>query len=219
MLRTTIAGVALVFGYANAATAKDTTIALDLSGSNPLIESEEYATVTADYVRRYLSQREIGDYVRLTTFGGSDLADNLKTITIRITRRTPAEDVAEGIASLIANISEAGFNPQQSTNIVGFLELNEFNCEAGETVLIITDGLESSEFAPDANEFLTGKVSLEPFSNGYLDGCHVVMVGLGQTAEGQWPVTAIRNVRRIWNDYFEQSGASFDVVVNPNNAR
>lgn len=182
------------------------TLGIDYSGSNPVLSDVEFAEAAAAHVHPLIAALELGDVVRIRTFGARG-SENLRAATIQINRTNRPQRVADEVAAMIAALPQAGVPPQDSTNIIAFLEFGDFACPSGEQVVLITDGLESSAYIA-AKELMEGKALPAPDA-GLLAGCQVTFYGLGV---GQPPQVA-KSLRAQWRAWFDGAGATFKPVV------
>lgn len=194
------------------AQAKTLTIGIDLSSSNPVVGDAAFARSAAAYAQTQVAALQPGDVVEVRTFGDRSLA-NVKAERVQISRRAKADKVAAKIARFIAGLPASNPAVQGSTNIVAFLEFGQFDCASGGTVLLLTDGIESSEYV-DANRFLAGKPLPKPEKN-FLSGCAVTMVGLGQALVGELTPQQTKHVRTAWQTWMKAAGARFESIINP----
>tara|TARA_R110002073_G_scaffold118562_1_gene257720 strand:- start:853 stop:1497 length:645 start_codon:yes stop_codon:yes gene_type:complete len=192
------------------ADAKTLTIALDKSGSNPLLVDPHFAASAADYASELIMPLEEGDVVRLVSFGARDRADNMLNKIIKLKRSLRAGKVADAVKSYINGLPQGEPVAQSSTNIVSFLELDgNFDCKSGSTVLLLTDGVEASEYVSPQG-FVEGKSHLpKPDPELSLKGCTVIFYGLGAGTEG----SAAKFMRNEWSAYVGATGGEFTAVT------
>jgi hypothetical protein len=193
--------------------AKTLTVALDVSGSNPLVSDARYAQIAAGYVRDKVSALQPGDVVSLHTLADRSLA-NFPSERIEITRRNRADKVAARIAQFMATMPTRHFEGQESTNIMGFFAFGQFDCTQGGEILLVTDGIESS---PDmkAERLLAGKPLPKPDKN-LLSGCTVTMFGVGQaSAGGQLSPVEVKHIRAAWTSWMTVAGAHYNAIIDP----
>lgn len=190
-------------------------IAADVSASNPIVASKVYAGIIAQNITAQIAALNYGDYVDFRTFGHLEL-DNLPRIKLRLTKKNRPAAIAKIIARSITTIPEGRIAPQSATEIISQLEWGEYNCAAGDIIILATDGIEASSLVPNPNKLLNGEVGLpEPMTKGYLSGCTVVMLGVGKTKTGSWPSTGVRNLVKVWTTYLNAAGAEFKILPNP----
>jgi hypothetical protein len=188
--------------------AKTLTIALDKSGSNPLLTDVNFAASAAQYAETLILRLREGDTVRIRSFGARDTPSNLLSQDIPLTRHRRSQHVAAAVKRYIATLPSMQGQSQSSTNIVAFLEFDTgFDCVSGGTVLALTDGLEASEYiSPD--DFKSGKAGL-PKPDVDLAGCEIVFYGLGSGLKPK----AVKHIRNGWRAYFKDAGAQFSPVT------
>ncbi|MBL1419277.1 MAG: VWA domain-containing protein [Alphaproteobacteria bacterium] len=193
--------------------AKTLHIAIDVSASNPMISSVPFAKIISKRVSKQILALPLGDYVSLRTFGHLKL-DNLQQFDVKLTRKAKPEKVAKAVSKFMNSIPKGGVEPQQSTEIIAQLEWGEYDCSAGDTILLITDGIEASSLV-NPNKLLEGKAKLPLPDVEYLKGCNVQMIGIGKSTNGSWPSVNVKNLLREWKSYMKASGANFKAIPNP----
>lgn len=199
---------ALLCGIIATAQAKTVTVAIDLSGSNPLLSHQNFAHGAAQYVHQEVEQLKEGDEVAIRSFGARGNTRNLLSQRYVITRRLRASQLAEAFASHIRGLPSSAESGQASTNLIAWLELTGgLACERGGRVIVITDGLESSTVV-DGKSLLSGKAKL-PAPEVNLQGCNVTFYGLG----AGWEYGAVRHLRSEWKSWFEKAGAEFSAFA------
>ena len=187
--------------------AKTLTIALDLSGSNPLLIDKTFNQGAVYYVSEAISALKQGDEVNIQTFG--DLRDptNFKQFMLPIKRHN-AKKVARQVAGFIASLPNQQ-KAQGSTNLIAWFGRNQFGCSNESDIIVLTDGIEASEYV-DPNKLLNGTQAL-PKPNEFvaLSGCRVTFYGLGVGRRDK----EVLALRRAWQAYFTQAGATFTAVI------
>ncbi len=192
------------------ANSKTLTIGIDLSGSSPVTTIEAFAARSAQKVSEKIRALQFGDWLKIKTFGELG-ASNLERLEIRIDRRNRQKKIAESVRALIEAIPRQQLTAQPSTNLVSWLEFQDFDCASGSEVILLTDGIESSEYVT-ATKFVNGGPLPAP-APGLLAGCEVTMIGIGQTAEGSLFAKEIKHVRSEWNGWMKIAGAKFTAVI------
>jgi hypothetical protein len=192
-------------------------IGLDLSRSNPLIDSQNYASAMGDYVADYIKDLPLASVVMLRTFGTYDARDNNLRIDRSISSLRDEKPAAVGalMRQIVSNIPkmvhEGRLESQASTNIVAFLEdmSDVVDCRKMDArVLLISDGIEDSEYArlEHVNEHLP-KPSYELFR-----GCsQMEIVGLGQ---GQRSPAVTEHLKDEWERWAKAAGFHSFVGLN-----
>ncbi len=212
---TGLAFFAMSLSNAFAAEYKTLHIAVDVSGSNPIVTSKAYSAIIAKRIAQQIMELGIGDSVSFRTFGHLDL-DNLQQYDVRLTRRARPVAVAKRIAQFIISIPDGRIAPQGSTEIIAHLEWSEYNCAAGDMIILATDGIETGSQVPNPDKLLSGKIGLpKPMTEGYLSGCTVTILGIGKTATGSWPSVNVKYLIGAWQQYLKTSGAQFKILPNP----
>jgi hypothetical protein len=201
---TVLAAAILSVVLTTSATAKTLTIALDKSGSNPLLVDPNFAASAAGYVAAKVQALEDGDVVRLRSFGSRQAPQNLLNQSFVISRRLKARQLAEALKNFINDLPNHKSDAQPSTNIVALLEFdNGLDCANGGEVLLLTDGLEASEYM-DPKAFLAGQKHL-PKPDVGLTGCDVTFYGLGAGL----PAPAAKFIRHEWAGFIKTAGGAF----------
>lgn len=200
---------ALIFALATTgAHAETITIAIDKSGSNPLLTDKYFAAAAAGYAGKLIGGLKDGDVVRLKSFGARSNASNMLDQRFVISRRLRANVLAESIQNYIRALPGKNDEAQRATNIVALLEFdNSFSCESDSKVLLLTDGLEASSVI-DPMAFLEGKASL-PKPDVDLAGCEVIFYGLGAGL----PNSSVKHIRGEWQSYVTAAGATYTAII------
>lgn len=187
----------------------------DASISNPLVANQDYADAVAEALRAHIRQNmTYGDRITLQSFGDGT-PRHLKAKRLIITRREQPEKAAAKVAGELKSYPKKGIK-DTSTNIMGFVENNRFECSApGSMVMILSDGIESSQDFDD-KDLLAGKKLPPPYGQT-LKGCAVVMIGIGRRSDGsRLPRNQIHHLKTIWTDWLKRAGASsVELRVNP----
>ena len=200
-----ICAATLCTAVVNHASAKTLSIRIDKSNSNPLMAQPEFAIGAANYVAQRILTLKAEDKVSLSSFGARSNASNLLENTYVLDRKLRAKELASAIAEYIKTIPSDIEKGQRATNIVSLLEFgNGFDCANAGEVIVITDGIEASDYI-EADELISGKKSL-PGADVDLSGCSVFFYGLGAGLSGK----DVKSVRTQWQRWMKQSGANFD---------
>ncbi|MGB0662717.1 MAG: hypothetical protein ACPGMR_02875 [Pontibacterium sp.] len=189
------------------AAAKDLHILIDASQSNPMLIDTAFNKRAAAFAVQSISQLKQHDTVRLQTFGSLQSADNFDVKALPVSRHNHRK-VSAAVASHLVSLPKT-LKPQGSTNVLAWFNRNPVDCSTDKhTILIITDGIEASEYV-NPNHLLSGKQTL-PAPSEFVNvrGCEVVMFGVGA---GRLDQETIR-LRKAWEQYFKQAGASFLAV-------
>jgi len=190
------------------APAKTVTIGIDLSGSNPLLSHKNFAHMASQYITVELGKLKNGDIVRVKTFGARADAVNLLNHSFKISSRVKPKKIAHIITQYLQSLPEQKDLSQSATNLIAWLEFTSgFDCTENSTILVITDGLESSSYV-DGLSLLKGKKGL-PEADVDLKGCAITFYGLG----AGWPAHSVKFVRNEWRQWSEKAGASFTAII------
>lgn len=178
-------------------------IGLDLSVSNPLVEDPAFALKLAERVADEIQDLPMRSTVMIRTFGDNDATANTLQIDEVISARNKPETVAESVGVLIAQVPslvESGkLEAQQNTNILAFLQtmvdaIGE--CKTPTTFILLSDGLEDSEYARLANPDATlPAVDMRPPKDRRYKCDALQILGLGQ---GLQKFEDIEHLRARW---------------------
>ena len=203
-----LATIGLWTALMSAAAAKTLTIGVDLSGSNPLLIHPNFAHIAASHVGDQISKLRDGDVINIRSFGARGEAVNLLNQRIVLSRRVTARAVAEALRRYLKSLPEDASVAQGDTNLLAWLEFTSgFDCNNEGSLIVLTDGLESSKLV-DARALLAGDVGL-PEPQVDLAGCSVTFYGLGAGL----PPTPIRHLREEWQSWITKSGAAFTAII------
>lgn len=188
-------------------------IALDVSISAPVMaqdstQRDQFAELAAAKAARIVSNMHLGDRVRVQAFGERSLG-NMKTLDLQISHQARPPQAAQAIAALIRGIPDAEIAGQNWTQITRYLSVvGDFDCPAGDHILIITDGIEST---PDFSErdFLAGRTPLPTPQAGILSGCKITMFGIGVSAGGMLDASRQDRLIAQWRNFAASAGAQF----------
>ncbi|MBI1260569.1 MAG: hypothetical protein GC184_02475 [Rhizobiales bacterium] len=182
-------------------------IGLDLSKSNPMVTDDAYAARAGAKAVEDLYELPLKSRVLLRTFGSYEVTSNGLKIDQRISSHAKPDQVAEGIATIIANVPtlvrSGKLAAQSKTNIVPFLETMSqvVDCQDAEVhVILLTDGFEDSEYA-----HLTSRGGRLPApSTAMYKGCaSLTILGIGQ---GGGSPSATQNLREEWRGWAKTAG-------------
>ncbi len=198
----------LLAGLSISAHATTLTIAVDLSGSNPLLSHQNFAYAAAQYLSDQITALKSGDTVRLQTFGSRNDALNLIDHRFTLSRRLRSDAVAGAIAQFVRALPEREDAAQSSTNLIAWLEFTSgFDCANQGQIIVLTDGLEASNYV-DPMALMEGSAGL-PEADVDLNGCALTFYGLG----AGFPGPAVKNIRNAWRVWSEQAGAAFAAEI------
>lgn len=185
--------------------AKPLSVALDFSGSSGLW-SNTLAGEMAKFVDNAVISARPGSEFTVRTFGDGS-AENFGSWHAIITQRS-RDTIRARVNSDIKN--KAKRQPQNETAIIALLESGVLDCANGETALVLTDGLESSE-RYDYDDFLKNKPLPAP-RQGILSGCTVVFLGIGNTADTGLNGTQRQQLISHWQEWMKVAGANFKAM-------
>lgn len=203
-----LAAIAALVCVSMGVSAKTLTVGMDLSTSNGLVTSQAFRQNAIQYVAEHIKAMKTKDKLVIQGFGARDSEANLKKLKLTMKRHRHAK-IAKQAATYIQSMTTDKDNAQQSTNIIAFMEFNDFGCDKESTIIVITDGIESSGYV-SAQALVDGKAGLPaPDEDAALAGCHVVFYGLGTG----WPNKQVKHIRSAWKAYFKKAGASFEAII------
>lgn len=187
--------------------AKELTILVDASRSNPMLIDPAFNKRAAQYSFKMIEQLDKGDSIKVQTFGSLQSADNFAVNTVKLSRHN-RKKIAKAVAKHLMALPER-IKPQGSTNLLAWFNRNPIDCRKdSNTIMIITDAIEASEYV-NPNKLLNGTQSLpEPSDFVNIRGCNVVMFGIGAGRSDKETI----HLRKMWGRYFEQTGANFIAV-------
>lgn len=189
-------------------------IELDNSDS-PLASSDPiFARILAKRVAGKIADLPPGHHVSIRTFGDVNGENNLR-YTKQLTRKSnPPAKVARDVARLIDKNARSTKPRQGKTEIIFTLTNGEYNCKAGDEILLLSDGIPFGRVR-STGAILEGKEKLPEPKADMLKGCSVAIWSLGRTKEGQLSSVHIENLQSAWGDWVAKTGASFSVIINP----
>lgn len=205
--------IMLALAIVTPAASKTLHIALDISGSMPLVTSDAFAARTAARIQAEVKQLNTGDHVQLRFLGAYGLAANLKRLDVKIGKRNRAPQVAEYVGATVAAIPrlirEKKLEAQRQSSIVGYFESESslLSCTAQATeILLISDGVEHSA-RTNGHDFLAGKIKLPAPREGLLKDCGLTILGIGQFPQGAQEVYTQR-LEGEWQRWAKAAGVS-----------
>ena len=177
-------------------------VGLDLSASNPLVDSSEYAAKVAARVADQIEDLPFKSILMVRTFGVYSGASNAMNFTVRISVNERPDENAQFFEALIAGIPklvrDGRLQKQQRTNILPFLEnMSEIvDCQVMDAVVILaTDGIEDSERA----QLIKPNSSLPMPVDRPFDGCsELQMLGVGQGGDSPSLTERLKKTWRNW---------------------
>ncbi|OAO00368.1 hypothetical protein A8B75_18690 [Sphingomonadales bacterium EhC05] len=186
----------------------------DNSASNLASSDEEFAKVIARRVAKRIADLPLGSYVSVRTFGDVNGDNNLRYKS-QITRKSnPAETVARNVARYIVANAQNDKPRQGKTEIISTLTWGEYNCSAGDEIILLSDGIPSGRVKSPL-EVVNGEEALPEPEAGILSGCSVAIWSLGRTKEGNLSSVQIDNLRSAWEAWVVRAGGTFSAITNP----
>ncbi len=189
-------------------------IRIDNSDSNLVASDPEFARVVARRLASRISGLKPGTFVELRSFGDVNGDNNLRYVRQILPRSYPADRVAREVAETIIANAENGGGTQGSTEIIAELTWGEFDCGAGDGIILLSDGIPTGQITSQQAVLDGGEALPEP-NSGVLDGCSVSIWGLGRTQDSQLTSPQINNLRAAWEAWMQIAGAEFTAITNP----
>ena len=199
------------------AVAREVMIVLDFSNSFPLTDpdsgglSSSPAERAGRYVEELIAELEIGDTIKIRSFGLQGVGKTQLFYNIALTNRYRPARAGQEIGNLIASIPEGvrdgKIKVEDRTDLIGFMETtaSSLDCSEDGTMLIISDGIQWSD-SYQGPLFLEG-VPLPDPSSAFLEGCTIEMRGVGADRFGTSDMW-VNPLRQAWTVYFEKAGAA-----------
>jgi hypothetical protein len=189
-------------------------IGLDLSLSNPLVDDKAFAARVGMRVADTVRSLGMASEVHVRTFGSYDPSANNFAYDTVISVRARPEAVAGEIQRLIAGtprlVSSGRWRPQETTNIVAFLDniVRARGCSSMPTTIILaSDGIEDSDYTK-----LNRGGHLPAPDRRVFRGCSALIIyGLGQGAGS--PVLTSR-LRGEWENWAREAGFATFLGLN-----
>ncbi|MGD1955716.1 MAG: hypothetical protein ACFBZ9_10885 [Sphingomonadales bacterium] len=215
-LRGLVAATAMNMATASMAQAQDrhVVIGLDLSSSTPLTSDMAYAARASASVNELLAGLEPGDRVSVRSVGDYGVTANKLNFDLVVSRRIPVIKVRRTVGQLISNLPRLTGTEKlpvaQSTNLIGFLELESYSVECSiqsTEFLLLTDGVEWSP-STNGNDLAAGTATLPQPETENLKGCGLTMLGIGQLQSSSTPATT-NNLIKAWREWAENVGMTF----------
>ena len=187
----------------------------DVSLSTAAVNDPAYATRVSELVGRDYSRSHIGDLARVVVVGDRSAAHAASTILIAsgYSQRIPTAQ-RKLVAALESTFQQyRGSQGEETTNLLYSLENSRPFCTPGSRVVLISDGVESSDNYSASEPLASGKpVNLPAPSGPYLRGCTAAIYGLGMSADGRGgspqalPNRQLAALEAGWRAYFTEAG-------------
>lgn len=181
----------------------------DVSKSSTVQGKDALGEAVRKRVADVVKELELGDSVTVLTVGGRGAKNFVAypTITTSPRLRLPAAS-----RKVIAQLDEIARSHQASggdgnTNLLLALDNLRPDCRSGRSmIMIVSDGIESSEAYDAAAALNAGKPVEMPPPSGLLRGCMVELLGFGVVADGAGssnilPDAKLRALRKGWEQW------------------
>jgi len=181
-------------------------VGLDLSASNPLVLDNRYAHKAALRVGGVVSELAYRSEYSIRTFGAYDSANNPFTFDAIVSVRNEAEALKNDTVTFISNVpllvQQSKLVTQNMTNILAFLEELSLNVNCKEmptTVILVTDGVEDSEYVR-----LVHRNAKLPRPKKIFKGCYELQIlGIGRGVDSP---TETKRLRKEWASWAKRAG-------------
>lgn len=181
-------------------------IGLDISDGNPLVSDAGFADRAGERLRKLVSSLAIRSRVSIRSFGDyGESPASLQQDRDISANASPGQvgDLVNQIVEKMPEIMAGGkIQPHTDSNIVAFLEgiAGAVDCSRDTRLILVTDGLEDSEYVTITDD--TGALP-NPLGPIY-EGCtQLQMVGLGR---GQNSPVLTRHLQAQWQNWARQAG-------------
>ena len=188
-------------------------VSIDISSSTLITSDKQYALRAGQYVSERLKDRgfDMGDEIRVRSLGEFGDKDAIK-FDLRATKKYRSEKVLADIEFLVSSVpaliekNAGAFRVHGQTNILAHLRTEAYtlNCSSGGGVILISDALESSDYI-SATELASGQKGLPTPRGEFLEGCDLILVGIGQLAENPSGKITERLIQ-AWGDWSAKAG-------------
>ncbi len=182
-------------------------IGLDLSASNPLVDDERYARKVAKRIGKDVGTMKFRSEIMIRTFGAYDPSNNPFAYDAVVSARNRPESLKKDVVAFVSSvpglIDKGVLESQNSTNILAFLEnvSEDLDCrddykEMPTTVILVTDGVEDSEYANLSHS--RGKLPL-PDGKIFYRCYELQILGIGRGIGGPKETRRLRDVWAVWS--------------------
>ena len=192
----------------------------DVSESSALQGDDALGKAVRKRVADVVKEMELGDSVTVLTVGGRGAKNFVAypTITTSTRLRLPAAG-----RKVVAQLEEIARNHQASggdgnTNLLLALDNLRPDCRSGRSmIMIVSDGIESSEAYDAAAALSAGKPVAMPPPSGLLRGCMVELLGFGVVADGAGssnllPNAQLQALRKGWETYLTSAQVALEDI-------
>jgi hypothetical protein len=182
-------------------------IGIDLSKSNPLIDSPQFAAKVGARIADVVAKLGFASEVHVRTFGTFDATANPWYYDTVISARSRPEAVANDVERLIAGtpalVASGKWKAQGRTNILAFLDnvsRSEGCSGLPTTIILASDGIEDSQFArlDDPSDHLP-----DPDGRPFAGCVELQILGLGEGTRS--PIKTAR-LRAEWTRWARAAG-------------
>jgi hypothetical protein len=192
----------------------------DVSLSSPVQGDDAIGKAVRKRVADVVKEMELGDSITVLTVGGRDAKNFVAypMITTSPQLRLPAASrkVAAQLDEIARNHRANGGDG--NTNLLLALDNLRPDCRSGRSmIMIVSDGIESSEAYDAAAALSAGKPVEMPPPSGLLRGCMVELLGLGVVADSSGnaailPDAQLRALRKGWEQWLTRAQVAPEAI-------
>jgi hypothetical protein len=181
-------------------------VGLDLSASNPLVLDNRYAHKAALRVGDVVGDLAYRSEYSIRTFGAYDSSNNPFTFDAIVSVRNEAAALKNDTVTFISNVpllvQQGKLKTQNMTNILAFLEELALNVDCDQmptTVILVTDGVEDSEYVR-----LVHRNAHLPKTKKIFKGCYELQIlGIGRGVDSP---SETKRLREEWKKWSKRAG-------------
>ena len=168
-----------------------------------------------------VKEMEHGDRVTVLTVGGRDAENFVAYSTITTSARLWLPAAGRKVVAQLEDIARKhqASGGDGNTNLLLALDNLRPDCRSGRSmIMIVSDGIESSEAYDAAAALSAGKPVEMPPPSGLLRGCMVELLGFGVVADGSGstnilPDTKLRALRKGWESYLTSAQVALEDIA------
>lgn len=192
----------------------------DVSESSALQGDDAVGKAVRKRVTDVVKEMELGDSITVLTVGGRDAKNFVAYPTITTSPQSRLHAASRKVA---AQLDEIARNHRASggdgnTNLLLALDNLRPDCRSGRSmIMIVSDGIESSEAYDAAAALSAGKAVEMPPPSGLLRGCMVELLGFGLVADSSGnasilPDAQLRALRKGWERWLTSAQVALEDI-------